>query len=376
MRWRWQDVSPPSLRQNCVRRCAQSASPTEGAGGTLGAAPPNRRGRIVQDMAGYGRIWQDMAGYGGIWRDMVGYSSDTVRYSKRTGQTRRSRASRPTPVVRRSSYRPSQALPRIPPTCDAWQWEGLTHPLWTVRTNTSGGVTWAVRRSAVAGGGVQTLGFASVHELQASPAAFRAAAALNLRSDRAAPPRSLLLVSSNDAGSDNVWHRMTAVFSAWLTVEVAKRRQPMLAAHRFDVTRLNGGLHPDFGTLFGAALRPAQARGVPYSHVLIAPPDGFLWDLAWDNRMACRSRGSSIWRGFVSALRTALGAPSGPGGATRLGQAQLCLMRRPASSPRRLRPAELRTVATATKTAGWNLIELHFRQRQTLRSHALAMANW
>ena len=274
--------------------------------------------------------------------------------------------------------------------CVAWQWSALSswqqlHP--RRGTNTS---LWTVRRSRKAGGGVVHVGLATGPPAAAERRSSRQSVgplsmveqylAAHGRRWSAQPQRVELVVTAKDADSANIWHRMTAIFSAWLTAEVARRRAGLrTSSSAIHVLHHRAGsvLHPDFEVLFTRPSLFASLR--TYSHILLAPPDGLLWDLAWDNELQCKpAGGSSIWQSFVRALESGLGLPPHappqqpppPAGEQ---QPTMCLVRRTAATFRRLRPAQLGAVQASVRSVGvWRLRELQYQPTQPLKAHALA----
>ena len=48
-------------------------------------------------------------------------------------------------------------------------------------------------------------------------------------------------------------------------------------------------------------LGPTTALRCDHEHEVVAPTDGFLWDLAWDNLLQC-AQAPDLWREFQMVL--------------------------------------------------------------------------
>jgi hypothetical protein len=120
----------------------------------------------------------------------------------------------------------------------------------------------------------------------------------------------VVMVESSDASSTNIWHRMTALFTAWLAPHALERMgvlpRPLSEAPAAYSSASNQLSAHDgwsaLGKIVDESLAQSRAR-------IYAPTDGFLWDLAWDLPLAC-SREPDLWRDFLSALRRGLRLPS------------------------------------------------------------------
>ena len=78
-------------------------------------------------------------------------------------------------------------------------------------------------------------------------------------------------------------------------------------------------------------LGPIAYERCGFQHDIVAPADGFLWDLAWDNPLKC-ARSPDLWRQFqMVPLGLTYGAINKPGFSGR-GE-PCCLVRVPRPSP-------------------------------------------
>lgn len=188
------------------------------------------------------------------------------------------------------------------------------------------------------------------------------------------PRRSLVVVTSKDASSKNIWHRMTALFSAWLASRAAETQLGADLGELFAFRPPPAtGLHADFGFLFQRVVRPRRpSQSMRFGYVLVAPPDGFLWDLAWDHNLRCNN-GSEIWTSFVLDLRRGMHLQPHVHSSPVAMRPHVCLMRRYAH--RRLGPRQLKVVHSAARRVAANQTSVAANQTSVAANQTSVVAN-
>lgn len=217
---------------------------------------------------------------------------------------------------------------------DHWTWSGIAG-FWQERASDKQHVSWSIDRS----GAPSAVGKVTA---ELSPgAACRSGA--TLKSDSA-----LVVVQSKDRFATNVWHRMTAIFEAWVTPRVLqlKGKLPHNITVAYYVPPLKeSSMENDSGPYPWKMLGSLAPEDCGFEHRIKAPEDGFLWDLAWDLPMKC-VHSSNLWRDFQSALYAGVGLVSKQSSDGR----SVCYVGRPTgSSDRQLSE---KTFDALKKTAG------------------------
>ncbi|CAE7779675.1 Eogt, partial [Symbiodinium sp. CCMP2456] len=204
--------------------------------------------------------------------------------------------------------------------CDQhWTWSGISQ-FWHEKSSKTGRVKWSIQRSgAPAAGGTVTA--ESALGVLCSHGSF-------------APKSAVVVVQSPDRFSANLWHRMAVVFEAWVVPRVLqlKEKLPGEISISYHVPRLkNITVETDPGPFPWQLLGPVAPEDCGYEHHILAPSDGFLWDLAWDLPLTC-VHASNLWRSFQSALYTGVGLDP----ETDFGGRRVCYVGRPGRSTRQL----------------------------------------
>ena len=111
---------------------------------------------------------------------------------------------------------------------------------------------------------------------------------------------AVVIVRSTDRYSPNVWHRTTALFEAWITPKVLQLKKilPDSASIYYNVPPFGDrSLTNDPGPYQWQLLGQTTTQTCGFEDRVVAPTDGFLWDLAWDIHLVC-ARSSNLWREF------------------------------------------------------------------------------
>eukprot|EP00928_Gymnodinium_smaydae_P046205 TRINITY_DN30784_c0_g1_i1.p1 TRINITY_DN30784_c0_g1~~TRINITY_DN30784_c0_g1_i1.p1 ORF type:complete len:498 (-),score=47.32 TRINITY_DN30784_c0_g1_i1:45-1538(-) len=99
-----------------------------------------------------------------------------------------------------------------------------------------------------------------------------------------------VLDGNNDLESCNVWHRMAAIYSVWLSREFLS-----LSPHEVDMLKLAGWPSDKCAShQTGLQLISRQEALIEYprdlceySSIVVPMAGGWLWDLAWDKKLSC-----------------------------------------------------------------------------------------
>lgn len=175
--------------------------------------------------------------------------------------------------------------------CDEhWTWSGISR-FWHEKSSKTGHVKWSIQRSGAPAAGGTVTAESSLGVL-CSDGSF-------------APKSAVVVVQSPDRFSSNLWHRMAVVFEAWVVPRVLqlKEKLPGEILISYHVPRLkNITVDTDPGPFPWQLLGPVALKDCGFEHHILAPSDGFLWDLAWDLPLKC-VHASNLWRSFQSAAR-------------------------------------------------------------------------
>ena len=128
-------------------------------------------------------------------------------------------------------------------------------------------------------------------------------------------PGCVVVVGAKDRFAGNVWHRLTAIFEAWVTPRILELLQvlPANTSVTYYVPALNAqSIQSDQGPLPWHLLGPLTSTDCGFQHHVVAPIDGFLWDLAWDLPLNC-AVSSNLWNDFQKAFSLMNPCHSKPG---------------------------------------------------------------
>lgn len=109
-------------------------------------------------------------------------------------------------------------------------------------------------------------------------------------------PEIKVVVVSKDRASHNIWHRMTSIFTTWLSVEAVKHLKYVPPDAKAFVEPFESDVWVDI-------FKKANVSKC-YKYIINAPRDGFLWDLAWDNK--ARLLKSDVWNDFIATMYNVL----------------------------------------------------------------------
>ena len=109
---------------------------------------------------------------------------------------------------------------------------------------------------------------------------------MSIRTTIKNPTVTIVNVVKTDALSTNVWHRFSVQFMAWVAFQVATRRYnaPLEVIYVLPCRYANDTIPQGWTDLGSTTCNtdPIVADKKPHSWNVLAPTDGFLWDLAWD----------------------------------------------------------------------------------------------
>ena len=96
---------------------------------------------------------------------------------------------------------------------------------------------------------------------------------------------------------DNLWHRHTALYGAWVGVHVARHKYNLVTNRTVFVHDCSKGDFPVEWRHLGEI--SCDTKLIPQANVVIYPPlEGLLWDLAWDFDFKCQ--GSEMFQAYAS----------------------------------------------------------------------------
>eukprot|EP00438_Fugacium_kawagutii_P014302 Skav226019 [mRNA] locus=scaffold1010:331489:332181:+ [translate_table: standard] len=168
-----------------------------------------------------------------------------------------------------------------------WTWSGVAN-FWTIVYKSNSTISWSITRSNDA------------HKESAQWSRGQACSGSQIREGTA-----VVVVGSNDRFSRNVWHQMTAIFEAWVTPKVLQILHvlpPNISLSYKVPDTFDASLTRNSGVFPWQMLGPTTSEQCGFEHVITAPRDGFLWDLAWDLPLRC-AQSPNLWRDFQMAPR-------------------------------------------------------------------------
>ena len=170
--------------------------------------------------------------------------------------------------------------------CNAhWTWSGIAN-FWTVVDKREGHISWTIERAQ------------SKRRERAQWSRGKACWKSKIRKGTA-----VVAIQAVDRFSPNPWHHLTAIFEAWVTPKILQQMKILpnnISVSYQVVPTSTSSVENSRGVFKWQMLGPIAKRRCDFEHDIIAPADGFLWDLAWDLYLQC-ARGPDLWREFQTA---------------------------------------------------------------------------
>eukprot|EP00435_Cladocopium_sp_Y103_P056773 s1836_g19.t1 len=168
---------------------------------------------------------------------------------------------------------------------DHWTWSGVTR-FWKVVSQTDSQITWTIERANT--------------KKKESASWSRGKACWRSKIQKGT---AVVVVQAVDRFAINIWHQLTAIFEAWITPRVLQLLKvlPPNISVSYHVPALGDLSAKKRSGIFNwEMLGPLTSERCNFEHDVVAPRDGFLWDLAWDLPLNC-ARAPELWRDFQQA---------------------------------------------------------------------------
>lgn len=212
-----------------------------------------------------------------------------------------------------------------------WTWSGVAS-FWKVSRSSGSYIEWNIQR----GGGERREEFAEWSRGEPCE-----------KGGAVQEGTAVVVVQSADRFSPNIWHRMTAIFEAWVTPRVLQLKKVLgdyVTIYYYVEESPLANVKTDKGPYQWHLLGTTTSKDCGFEHRIIAPWNGFLWDLAWDLRLLCVR--SDLWLDFQAAAFAGVGVRQSEY-VTRATGRSVCYMARPGST-RELSDASIGRLRQAT----------------------------